>query len=81
MRIDVFCAEGSPIGTTWNDIYGRSKDKRVGLGGAELALHSMCEYWAKDGHRVRLYNNPRFGDDPSPGYEQLGHNWFAPARS
>lgn len=74
MQIDVLCNDGSPLGTHFSDIYGESQE-RVGLGGAELALHTLCEGWTKLGHRVRLYNNPKNGKSP---YLQLPIASFLP---
>lgn len=53
MRIDFFCADGSPLGVIPEDIYGR------GVGGAELALLSLTEALAGLGHEIWIYNNPR----------------------
>ena len=55
MKIDVLCTDGSPIGITYEDIYGRNG--RVGIGGAELALMTVLEGWSKN-HEVTLYNTP-----------------------
>jgi len=33
------------------------EDGRIGVGGAELALLTMCEEWSKAGNEVILYNN------------------------
>ncbi len=57
MKIDILCNDGSPIGVILDDVYGKAG--RIGVGGAELALLTMCEYWANIGHKVVLYNNPR----------------------
>ena len=56
LSIDILCNDGSPLGTHYSDIYG--ENGRIGLGGAELALHTLCDGWTEVGHRVRLYNNP-----------------------
>lgn len=74
MKIDVICNDGSPLGTHLRDLYG--DDNRVGVGGAELALHTMCEAWHKQGYSVRLYNNPTHPHG-SP-YEQYSVNMFDP---
>lgn len=60
MKIDILADGGSPSGTIWKDIYGEALDGRVGLGGAELALHTLCEYWTKAKYEITLYNDPRF---------------------
>lgn len=73
-RIDILCNDGSPLNVTLNSIYG--KDGRMGVGGAELALLTMCEAWHKDNHEVTLYNNP---NNPEVGpFRQLALNDFKP---
>lgn len=57
MRIDIIANDGSPLGIIPSDIYGEGD--RIGIGGAELALMTLCQGWAEQGHQVRLYNNPR----------------------
>lgn len=54
--IDLYANDGSPIGITPPDIYGR------GVGGAELSMMTWAETMAGRGHTVRIYNNPK-----SPG--------------
>ena len=56
MKIEILCSQGSPLGVTSKTVYG--DDFRVGVGGSELALLTMCEEWTKVGHEVILYNNP-----------------------
>lgn len=56
LRIHILTHDGSPLGVTSKSIFG--EDGRVGVGGAELALLTMCEAWHKEGHDVVLYNNP-----------------------
>lgn len=53
MRIALVCNDGSPIGVTPPDIYGR------GVGGAELAMMSLMKTFADRGHEVEVYNDPR----------------------
>ena len=60
MKIDILCGEGSQNGVHLSDIYGA--DKRVGVGGSEYALLTMCEHWTKEGHDITLYNNPKRDD-------------------
>lgn len=55
-RIDVLCNDGSPLGVTEASIDG--KDGRIGIGGSELALLTMCRAWQYYGNDVTLYNNP-----------------------
>ena len=54
--IHVLTNDGSPLGVTSKTIWGDSF--RVGLGGAEYALLTLCEEWSKRGDTVVLYNNP-----------------------
>lgn len=57
MKIDILCTDGSPLGVSYSTLWG---DKwQVGVGGAELALLTLCEMWTKAGHEVCLYNDPR----------------------
>jgi glycosyltransferase involved in cell wall biosynthesis len=75
LNIDVLCSDGSPLGVTYKTIYG--DNEQVGVGGAELALLTMCEVWSRNGHHVRLYNNPReVGVSP---FEQLAISEYNPA--
>lgn len=60
MKIEILCNDGSPLGVTSKSIFG--EDGRMGVGGAELALLTMCEEWTKRGHEVILYNNPSQAD-------------------
>jgi len=74
LRIDCLCNDGSPLGVSLNDIYGTGS--KVGVGGAELALLTMCEAWHDAGHSVRLYNNPT--DLNGSPFEQLPIDDFNP---
>jgi len=74
MRIEILTTDGSPLGVTSKTIWGDGF--RIGVGGAELALITMCEEWTKAGHEVILYNNP-FEQNASP-FEQRGVNEFEP---
>lgn len=58
MKIDILCNDGSPIGVVEEDIHGLIPP-RIGVGGAESALLTLCAAWKNDGHDVTLYNNPR----------------------
>ncbi len=60
MKIEVLCGGGSPDGVHLSDIYG--KNGRIGVGGAELGLLTLCEGWSKAGNEVILYNNPKRQD-------------------
>jgi glycosyltransferase involved in cell wall biosynthesis len=74
LYIDVLANDGSPLGVTLPDVYG--KNGRLGVGGAELALLTMCEAWHVAGHRVRLYNSPtHMGLSP---FEQYPVDTFFP---
>lgn len=56
MKISVICNDGSPLGVTERSING--EDGRSGVGGAELALLTLCRGWHHKGYEVTLYNNP-----------------------
>lgn len=76
-KIDVLCHDGSPLGVTSKSIHG--DDGRVGVGGAELALLTMCEAWHKENYEVTLYNNPN-EENASP-FEQKSIALFDPDAS
>lgn len=59
MKIDILCNDGSPLGVTERTING--EDGRMGVGGAELALLTLCRAWQFYGNDVTLYNDPREG--------------------
>jgi len=74
MKIDILCSDGSPIGVTSKTLWGDSW--RVGVGGSEYALITMCEEWTKRGYEVTLYNSPKeVGVSP---FHQLPTNAFNP---
>lgn len=56
MKLSILVNDGSPIGVSPGTIQG--DQYRVGVGGAELALLTLAEYWTEIGHEVVLYNNP-----------------------
>lgn len=56
LKIDVLCNDGSPLGVTEATLAG--EDGRIGVGGAENALLTMCRAWQYYGNTVTLYNNP-----------------------
>ena len=58
-KLDIICNDGSPLGVTSKSIWGT--DGRLGIGGAELALLTLCEGWQERGYDVTLYNNPHEG--------------------
>lgn len=58
MKIDIIARDGSPLGVTMDTLLGNDPNQ-IGVGGAELALMTLCEGWHKVGHKIRLYNNPR----------------------
>lgn len=60
MKIEILCGGGSPDGVHVSDIFG--KNGRIGVGGAELALLTLCEGWTNLGYEVVLYNNPKRQD-------------------
>lgn len=75
MKIDILCTDGSPLGVTSKTIWG--DDHQVGVGGAELALITMCEAWTNAGYEVVLYNDPR-EQGVSP-FEQRERSAFQPS--
>ena len=56
-KIDFLCNDGSPLGVTMKTLWG--EDGKMGCGGSEYAMLTLCEQWTKEGHEVCLYNNPR----------------------
>ncbi len=77
MRIDILCKDGSPLGVTYQTIWG--DQYRIGVGGAELALLTLCQLWAERGYDVRLYNNPwSYANivDREQKFSQYGKNHF-----
>jgi len=74
MKIDVLCNDGSPLGVTEKTL--RGEDGRLGVGGAELALLTMCSAWQFYGNKVTLYNDPKeFG---ASSFEQKNISDFYP---
>lgn len=59
LKIDVLCNDGSPLNITEKSIHGTGS--RIGIGGAELALLTLCGGWKFYGNDVTLYNNPNEG--------------------
>ncbi len=74
LKIDVIANDGSPLGVVLKDVYG--ENGRLGVGGAELALLTMCEAWHNVGHEVRLYNSPTI-QHGSP-FKQYSLDSFSP---
>jgi glycosyltransferase involved in cell wall biosynthesis len=56
MNIEILCTDGSPLGITAKTLWGDGN--RIGLGGSEYLLVTLCEEWTKAGHSVVLYNDP-----------------------
>jgi glycosyltransferase involved in cell wall biosynthesis len=56
-KIHVLTNDGSPLGVTERTM--RGEDGRLGVGGAELALLTMCGAWQYYGNDVTLYNDPK----------------------
>ena len=73
IKLDVIANDGSPLGVSTSSIYGDGD--HIGVGGAELALLTMCEGWHDKGYCVRLYNNPIGGNSP---FEQYHLDRFDP---
>jgi glycosyltransferase involved in cell wall biosynthesis len=76
MRCDILCNDGSPLSCLYDDLWGL--DGRVGIGGSELALFTLCEQLSKEGDTVRLYNDPRHPSS-NPYFEQLPLAAFSPS--
>lgn len=76
LSIDVLTHDGSPIGICPECLYG--DEYRFGVGGSELYLLTLCEEWARQGHRVRLYNDPH---KVTPYLQQLPIDAFEPCES
>lgn len=74
LKIDVLCNDGSPLNITEKSIHGTAT--RIGVGGAELALLTMCSGWQYYGNKVTLYNNPNEGGASS--FEQKTLDEFNP---
>src|SRR3972149_7530448 len=77
MKIEILCGGGSPDGVHLSDVHG--KNGRIGVGGAELGLLTLCEGWSKAGHQVILYNNPKqqdgvFEQRPVVDFDEGEHN-------
>lgn len=51
--------DGSPLGVTMKSLWG--EDGRLGVGGAEQALLTICEGFHDRGYDVTLYNDPHEG--------------------
>ena len=56
-KIAIVCRDGSPLQVTEKTM--RGEDGRLGVGGAELALLTMCGAWQYYGNEVCLYNDPK----------------------
>ena len=56
-KIHILCNDGSPLGVTEKTM--RGEDGRLGCGGAELALLTLCSAWKFYGNDVVLYNDPK----------------------
>lgn len=57
--LHVLANDGSPLGVTSKSVWGL--DGRFGVGGAELAILTLCEGWQERGYDVTFYNNPNEG--------------------
>lgn len=56
LKIDILANDGSPLGVTERSING--EDGRMGVGGAELAILTLCRAWQYYGNDVTFYNDP-----------------------
>jgi glycosyltransferase involved in cell wall biosynthesis len=75
MKIDIICNDGSPLGVSERTM--RGEDGRLGVGGAELALLTMCGAWQYYGNDVTLYNNPK--RDSASSFKQRHIDEFTPS--
>lgn len=74
-KIDIIVNDGSPLQVTERTM--RGEDGRLGVGGAELALLTMCSAWQFYGNKVTLYNDPKeFGVS---SFEQRNLSDFNPS--
>lgn len=73
-RIDVLARDGSPLGVTEKTLSG--EDGRMGVGGAELAILTLCRAWQFYGNDVTFYNDPKEGGASS--FRQLPIASFDP---
>lgn len=74
LKIDVIANDGSALQVSEASIDGL--DGSIGVGGAELAILTLCAGWHKNGHRVTLYNSPRVNNGSS--FPQKPLNLFLP---
>jgi glycosyltransferase involved in cell wall biosynthesis len=56
-KIHVLARDGSPLGVTEKTM--RGEDGRMGVGGAELAILTLCSAWQFYGNDVTFYNDPK----------------------
>lgn len=56
-KIHILARDGSPLGVTEKTL--RGEDGRLGVGGAELAILTLCSAWQFFGNDVTFYNDPK----------------------
>ena len=71
LKIDIVSLGGSPTGVTEQSIYGI--DGRVGVGGAELGILTLCRMWHDAGHDVTFYNE---GSEPGSEFHHAHYADF-----
>jgi len=74
LKIHVIANDGSPLGVTERSIEGL--DGRMGVGGAELAILTLCRAWQYYGNDVTFYNNPN--DPLASSFKQKSLDDFNP---
>ena len=74
LTIHIIANDGSPLGVTEQSIFGL--DGRAGVGGAELAILTLCRAWHNIGHSVVFYNNPQVPNGSE--FKQLPLSFFNP---
>lgn len=75
MKIHVLANDGSPLGVTEKTL--RGEDGRLGVGGAELGLLTLCHAWQEYGNEVVLYNDPK--ERGASSFEQRKISEFDPS--
>lgn len=73
-KIHVLARDGSPLGVTEKTLSG--DDGRLGVGGAELAILTLCRAWQFYGNDVTFYNDPN--EIGASSFRQLPISEFNP---
>lgn len=73
-KIHILARDGSPLGVTEKTL--RGEDGRLGVGGAELAILTLCRAWQEYGNDVTFYNDPK--EIGASSFRQLPVSEFRP---